>query len=157
MTELFPANSYLFKVRNKNIRKRCEICLKLTIKTPGRRHWRFSSVFIVNFEHILHLFLVFLLLTLTKKMFSGIVTVCLVYSNIMKTMILFYLKTSMCHNFITRFQQIIKLAISGCYQKYFPSVSKSSNTITRYLLHNMIIMLKIFEEDGLKKRINILQ
>ena len=94
----------------------------------------------------------FLLLTLTKKMFSGIVTVCLVYSNIMKTMILFYLKTSMCHNFITRFQQIIKLAISECYQKHFPSVSKSSNIITRYLLHNMIIMLKIFEEDGFEKK-----
>ena len=28
------------------------ICLKLTIKTPERRHWRYSGVFIVNFEHI---------------------------------------------------------------------------------------------------------
>ena len=25
---------------------------KLTIKTPERRHWRTSGVFIVNFEHI---------------------------------------------------------------------------------------------------------
>ena len=32
-----PANSYLFKVNNKNTRKRCEICLKLTMKTPERR------------------------------------------------------------------------------------------------------------------------
>ena len=28
---------YLFKVNNKNTRKSCEICLKLTIKTPERR------------------------------------------------------------------------------------------------------------------------
>ena len=35
---------------------------KLTIKTPERRQWRRSGVFIVNFEHIAHLVLVFLLL-----------------------------------------------------------------------------------------------
>ena len=59
-----PADVYLFKVNNRNIRKICETCSKLTIKTPERRHWRRSGVFIVNFEHILQLFLVFLLLTL---------------------------------------------------------------------------------------------
>ena len=37
---------------------------KLTIKTPERRQWRLSGVFIVNFEHISHLVLVFILLTL---------------------------------------------------------------------------------------------
>ena len=42
----------------------CEICSKLTIQTPEQREWRRSGVFIVNFEHILHLVLVFLLLTL---------------------------------------------------------------------------------------------
>ena len=42
---------YLFKVRNRNTRKRSEICLKL-IKTPEQR--------------ISHHFLVFLLLTLSK-------------------------------------------------------------------------------------------
>ena len=26
-------------------------CSKLLIKTPERRHWRLSGVFIVNFEH----------------------------------------------------------------------------------------------------------
>ena len=40
--------------------------LKLTIKTPERHQRRRSGVFIVNFEHISHLFLVFLLLTLNK-------------------------------------------------------------------------------------------
>ena len=37
-----------------------------TIKTPERRHWCRSGVFIVNFEHITHLVLVFLLLTLSR-------------------------------------------------------------------------------------------
>ena len=38
---------------NRNTRIRCEICSKLTIKTPERlRQWRRSDVFIVNFEHI---------------------------------------------------------------------------------------------------------
>ena len=41
-----------------------EMCSKLTIKTPERHHWRHFDVFIVNFEHISHLVLVFLLLTL---------------------------------------------------------------------------------------------
>ena len=31
-----PANTYLLKVNNRNTRKRCEICSKLTIKTPDR-------------------------------------------------------------------------------------------------------------------------
>ena len=57
---------YLFKVNNRNTRTRCEICSKLTINTPERRHWRRSGVFIVNFEHISHLVLVFLLLTLSR-------------------------------------------------------------------------------------------
>ena len=34
---------------------------KVNNKTPDRRHWRRSGVFIVNFEHISHLSLVFLL------------------------------------------------------------------------------------------------
>ena len=33
----YPANVYLFKVNNRNIRKRCKISSKLTIKTPERR------------------------------------------------------------------------------------------------------------------------
>ena len=43
-----PDDIYLFKVNNRNTRTRCEICSKLTIKTPERR----SGVFIVNFENI---------------------------------------------------------------------------------------------------------
>ena len=62
----FLANIYSFKFNNRSIRKRCEICSKLTIKTPEQRQWRRSSVFIINFKDISHLSLVFLLLNLNK-------------------------------------------------------------------------------------------
>ena len=52
------------KVNNRNTGTRCEIYSKLIIKTPERRRWRRSGVFIVNFEHISHIILVFLLLNL---------------------------------------------------------------------------------------------
>ena len=60
----FPGGIYLLKINNRNTRARCEICSDLTIKIPERRHWCRSEVFIVNFEHISHLALVFLLLPL---------------------------------------------------------------------------------------------
>ena len=44
-----PAGNYIFKVNNRNT-----------------SFWRRSGVFIVNFEHISHLVLVFLLLTLSR-------------------------------------------------------------------------------------------
>ena len=31
-----PIDIYLFKVNNRNIRKKCKICSKLTIKSPER-------------------------------------------------------------------------------------------------------------------------
>ena len=55
---------YLLRVNYRNTRKRCETCLKVTIKTPERRQWPRSGVFIVKFEHISHLVLVSLLVTL---------------------------------------------------------------------------------------------
>ena len=68
---IFPANNYLFKVNNREARKKCEICSEVTIKTPEWRHWCHSGVFIVNFEHISYLFLVFLLLTWNKQILAG--------------------------------------------------------------------------------------
>ena len=56
-----PADIYLLKVNNRNTRTRCEICSKLTTKTPERQQWRRSGVFLVNFEHNSHLALVLLL------------------------------------------------------------------------------------------------
>ena len=66
-----PAGIYLLKVNNRHIRTRCEICWKLTIKTPERRPWSRSGVFIVNFQHISHHVLVFLLLTLNMQLSAG--------------------------------------------------------------------------------------
>ena len=71
---MYPATIYLFKVNNRKTRKRCVLCSKSTIKTPEgsqkltikKPERRRSGVFIVNIEHISHLFLVFLLLTLNK-------------------------------------------------------------------------------------------
>ena len=62
----YPTVIYMFKVNNKNTGTRYEVCSRLTIKTPEQRPWRRSSVLIVNFEHISHLVLVFLLLTLSR-------------------------------------------------------------------------------------------
>ena len=45
----------MFKINNRNTRKRCEICLNLTIKTQERLQWRRSGV-LINFEHNLHFF-----------------------------------------------------------------------------------------------------
>ena len=52
---IIPADNYTFKVSNRNTKTRCEICSKLTIKMPERRHWLRSDIFIVNFENILRL------------------------------------------------------------------------------------------------------
>ena len=56
----------MFKVNNRDTRTRSEIRSKLKIETPERLQWRRSGIFIVNFEHILHLVLVFLLFTLSR-------------------------------------------------------------------------------------------
>ena len=58
--------NYMLKVNKTITGARCEICSKLTVKTPEGRNWRHSGVFIVNLEHISHLVLVFLLLTLSR-------------------------------------------------------------------------------------------
>ena len=62
--EMHQAGNYMFKVNKRNTRARCEICLILAIKTPEWRHWRRFGVFNDNFEHIVHLVPVFLVLTL---------------------------------------------------------------------------------------------
>ena len=60
----YPAGIYLLKGDNRNTKTRCEIYSELTIKTPEQRQLRRSDIFIVNFEHISHIVLVFLLSTL---------------------------------------------------------------------------------------------
>ena len=63
----WQSNIYWFKVNNRKSRERCEMCSKLSIKTPQRRQWRRFGVFVVKFEHISHLFLVLLLQLSTSK------------------------------------------------------------------------------------------
>ena len=54
-----PTNIYLFKLNKRYTSKRCEICSKLTIKTPERRQWKlwkyfkpFSSAFTFDFDQV---------------------------------------------------------------------------------------------------------
>ena len=62
----YPADIYLLKVNNRNIRTRYETCSKLTLKTPvfNLKFLYSLFVFLLNFQHISHLVLVLLLLTL---------------------------------------------------------------------------------------------
>ena len=63
----YLAGICLFKPSNGNTLKMYAICSMLTIKTPERHHWRCFGVFIVNFEQISRIVLVFLLFTLNKQ------------------------------------------------------------------------------------------
>ena len=58
----------MFKVNNRN---RKDICSRLTIKTPERRHGRRTSIFIVKFEYISQFLIVFLMMTLNMYLFPG--------------------------------------------------------------------------------------
>ena len=62
---VIPIGIHLLKARTKHTRceTKCEVGSKLSIKAPERRHWHCSDVFIVNFEHVSHLVLVFLMLS----------------------------------------------------------------------------------------------
>ena len=89
-TNYFYRGSFIAFWRGSNYVSVTELtftCSKSTLKTPEkcvkyvqsnkitktlqRRLWHRSGVFIVNFEHYSHLFLLFLLLTLNKQMLAG--------------------------------------------------------------------------------------
>ena len=63
---IIPTGIYLLK-SIQNTRTEGEICSKLTIKTPEWRQWYCTDVIIVNFNHILHINLVFPLFFRTSK------------------------------------------------------------------------------------------
>ena len=71
LREIIFQQALLIKVNNGTTRTKCEICTKLTIKTLERRQYHRSGVFIVNFEQISHIFLLFPLLTLSKSIAVG--------------------------------------------------------------------------------------
>ena len=70
---IFLANIYPFKVNNRSNRTSFEICSQLTGKTPEELYWDHSGVFIIDSEHISHLVLVFLWLTLNMLLSAGLV------------------------------------------------------------------------------------
>ena len=72
--------SQVLKVNNRNNRERWGICSKLATKTQERCYWTYYGVFIANFEHVSHFFLVFLLLSLNNLMFAGNPLVFIPYS-----------------------------------------------------------------------------
>ena len=69
-----PAGIYLLQVNNRNTKRRCKICSKVTLKIPEQHPRRRSGVFVVNFKNISHLVLLFLLLTLNMELPPGITT-----------------------------------------------------------------------------------
>ena len=62
-------NICLLKVNNSSARIICKISSKLTIKTTERLQWSFWC-FTVNYGHISHIFLLFLLLNLSSYLFA---------------------------------------------------------------------------------------
>ena len=60
---LKAAKAQWTNVWNNICETKCEVGSKLSIKAPERCHWHCSDVFIVNFEHVSHLVLVFLMLS----------------------------------------------------------------------------------------------
>ena len=62
----------MLKVKNKNTKTRCQICLKLTRMSQERCHWHHSGVFIVNFEDISQLLLL-PLVNFSRKIPTGLI------------------------------------------------------------------------------------
>ena len=93
----------MFKVNSRNTRTRCEICSKLTIKTPERRHWG----------------LVFLLLTLSRLMSAGIFTNTYCGKNILKKVAFFFsLKNGYDNGTVTQgtVTQVSKLSMNAQFE-----------------------------------------
>ena len=70
MLSIHPAGLYLFKVSTGYLRESYKTCLTLTIKTPKPLYRRLSDVFIVTFEQISQIFVVFPSLTLNNQILA---------------------------------------------------------------------------------------
>ena len=116
---MIPAGNYMFKVNNRNTSTRCETSSKLTIKTPERRHWRRPDVFIVNFEHVSHLVLVFLLLTLDRQMPAGMKSQI---PQILKHYIPWYIQIN-----LLNYQKVITLWVEDIFQAILSSYNSRSS------------------------------
>ena len=108
------ANIDLFKFNNRNVRKRSEICSKLTIKTSEQRQWHLSGIFIVNLEHISHLFLVN----------SEQVYVIILWRYICQGKSNFYSHILIIHDITTNLRKFFtKKLAKGFATKYYPMTS----------------------------------
>ena len=139
----YPVNMYLLQVNNRDSRRKCEICSKLNIKTPERRQCHRSSVFIVNFEHILHIALLFLIvqecikLTCADWVFWLKMIVITVYTKVIEvTRYIFKLLAVLAH--------VLTVNISKCIIN-FAEQRISKNSITNPLMQ-MIWKTKIVLE-----------
>ena len=56
----YPAGNYMFKINKETLEQ------GMKYVQSQQRQWRRSGIFILNFEHVSHLVLVFLLLTLSR-------------------------------------------------------------------------------------------
>ena len=65
--EKIPTAIYCFKVNNGNMKTICKTCSNITMKKLEKRQKRCSGIFIVNFEHISHIFWCFHCWILTSK------------------------------------------------------------------------------------------
>ena len=87
---IHPSKHLPVQHNNRSTRKKCEICPKLTIKTPERRHQLLLCACIINFEQLSQVFLVFLFSAVNFEQ----VNVCWEISNFMtlchKSLILNY-------------------------------------------------------------------
>ena len=97
-----------------------EICFTFTIKTPEQRHLRLFGVFIVVFEHISLLVLVFFLLPLVNARWeASLVCQCLAYHSIVD-----YLPHVMSKKFDKFiFRNLLLLSLAKRYDKHLSKCS----------------------------------
>ena len=72
MKNVDPNRDFLVKSQSWKHQGNVWNLFKLETETSERHHWRRSGVFILNFEQILHITLVFPLLTLNKYLSAGL-------------------------------------------------------------------------------------
>ena len=70
-------STLLVQILQQNTKTMYKICSKLITTTPERREWCRCDIFIVSFEQISHIFLLFLLFTLNKSKQQERPNVCL--------------------------------------------------------------------------------
>ena len=121
-----PANIYLFKVNNRSTRKRCEICSKITVKTPERR-----------------LFLVFRLFTLSMYLFVGkflnLERPCVSYGNQLVNfsdqLTGFHIMAILARNWLKTFNVLLKISLEIIFLNIwsvtavFPSVESQGKIV----------------------------